>query len=159
MGEDAQLTRPSHHVWLQRRRRPMRIIVGHFVTISDSFVIILWPLVTSLRATLFVVAKWSQVHASSSVTGILKCTSLITESTSLWRTLCDLYNQKKINTLLFYVLTTSKVISGRVPMCDSLHSWRLHSIVPLGDQACSTQSPIHSVTLSCPCPILIMLRA
>ncbi len=27
--------------------------------------------------------------------------------------------------LLFYVLATSKVTSGRVPTCDSAHSWRL----------------------------------
>ena len=27
--------------------------------------------------------------------------------------------------LLFYVLATSKVISGQVPTCDSAHSWRL----------------------------------
>ena len=30
--------------------------------------------------------------------------------------------------LLFYILATSKVISGRVPTCDSVHSWRLHSV-------------------------------
>ena len=29
--------------------------------------------------------------------------------------------------LLFYVLATSKVISGGVSTCDSAHSWRLSS--------------------------------
>ena len=37
--------------------------------------------------------------------------------------------------LEFYVLATSKVISGRVPICDSAHSWRLYSAVPPGNQA------------------------
>ena len=34
----------------------------------------------------------------------------------------------------FGVLATSKVISGRVPSCDSAHSWRLYSAAPLGNQ-------------------------
>ena len=29
--------------------------------------------------------------------------------------------------LVVYVLATSKVIRGRVPICDSAHSWRLYS--------------------------------
>ena len=33
--------------------------------------------------------------------------------------------------LLFYVIETSKVISGRVPTCDSAHSSRLYSAAPL----------------------------
>ena len=32
--------------------------------------------------------------------------------------------------LLFYVLATYKVISGRVPTCDSTHYWRLYSGKP-----------------------------
>ena len=39
--------------------------------------------------------------------------------------------------LLVYVLATSKVISGRVPTCDSAQSWRLYNTAPLGDQAVS----------------------
>ena len=37
-----------------------------------------------------------------------------------------------------YFLATSNVISGQVLTCDSAHSWRLYSAVPLGDQATST---------------------
>ena len=40
--------------------------------------------------------------------------------------------------LLFYILTTSKVISGRVPTCDIAHSWRLYSAVSLEHQAPGT---------------------
>ena len=54
--------------------------------------------------------------------------------------------------LLFYILATSTVISGRLPTCDSAHSQRLYSAAPLGDRATSTSEVIsHSVTLSCPC--------
>ena len=42
--------------------------------------------------------------------------------------------------LLFYVLATSKVISGWVPTCDSAHSWRLYGAAPLEDQAISTMT-------------------
>ena len=40
--------------------------------------------------------------------------------------------------LLFCILTTSKVISGQVPTCDSGHSWRLHTVAPLGNQIATT---------------------
>ena len=30
----------------------------------------------------------------------------------------------------FDVLATSKVISGRAPTCDSVHSWQLYSALP-----------------------------
>ena len=33
--------------------------------------------------------------------------------------------------LVFYVLATSKVISGYVLICDSAHTWQLYSAVPL----------------------------
>ena len=39
-----------------------------------------------------------------------------------------------------YILATSKVISGRVPTCDSAHSWRIYSAAPLGDQVTSTMT-------------------
>ena len=42
--------------------------------------------------------------------------------------------------LLFYVLATSKVISGRLPTYDSAHSWRLYSVAPLENQASSTMT-------------------
>ena len=29
--------------------------------------------------------------------------------------------------LQFYALATSKVISGRIPICDSVHSWWLYN--------------------------------
>ena len=41
--------------------------------------------------------------------------------------------------LLFYVLATSKLISGRVLTCNSARSWWLYSTAPLEDQATSTQ--------------------
>ena len=37
--------------------------------------------------------------------------------------------------LEFDILAASKVISGRVPTCDSVHLWPLYSATPLGDQA------------------------
>ena len=42
--------------------------------------------------------------------------------------------------LLSYLLATSKVISGWVPTCDSVHSWRLYSAAPLGNQFISTKT-------------------
>ena len=48
--------------------------------------------------------------------------------------------------LVFYILPTSKVLSGQVPTCDSAHSWWLYSAALLGNQATSTMT--HSVTLS-----------
>ena len=42
--------------------------------------------------------------------------------------------------LLFYVLSTSKVISGWVPTCDRTHPWQLYSAAPLGNQATSTMT-------------------
>ena len=46
----------------------------------------------------------------------------------------------------FYILATSHVISGQVPTCDSVHSGRLYSAFPVGDQA--TSNVTYSVTLS-----------
>ena len=40
----------------------------------------------------------------------------------------------------FYILATSKVISGRVPTCDSAHSLLLYSAAPLRDQAAGTMT-------------------
>ena len=40
--------------------------------------------------------------------------------------------------LMFYVLATSKVISGSVPTCDSAYSWWIYSVTSLGYQAAST---------------------
>ena len=63
--------------------------------------------------------------------------------------------------LLFYVLATYKVISWRVPTCNSVHSWWLYSAVPLRTQAVSTMIwyPIEShyfdTEPTSPCPILI----
>ena len=42
--------------------------------------------------------------------------------------------------LLFYILATSAIILGWVPTCDSAHSGRLCSAVPLGNQATSTMN-------------------
>ena len=46
--------------------------------------------------------------------------------------------QVKVYLLLLYVLATLRIISGRVPTCDSTHSWQLHSAVPLGNKAINT---------------------
>ena len=42
--------------------------------------------------------------------------------------------------LLFYIPATSKVISGRLLTCDSVHSRWLYSVAPLGNQAISTMT-------------------
>ena len=42
--------------------------------------------------------------------------------------------------LLFYILATSKVISGRIVTYCSAHSWRLYSAVSLGHQAADTMN-------------------
>ena len=42
--------------------------------------------------------------------------------------------------LEFYVLAKSKAISGYVPTCGSVYSWRLYSAAPLGDGAISTMT-------------------
>ena len=46
--------------------------------------------------------------------------------------------------LLFYVLATSRVMSGRVPTCDSAHSWRHYSAAPLGN-SCSIIKLLYAV--------------
>ena len=64
--------------------------------------------------------------------------------------------------LLFHVLTTSKVIWGRVPTCYSVHSCRLNSAAPLGNHAISTitwyptQSHSTDIKPTTPCTIPIM---
>ena len=47
---------------------------------------------------------------------------------------------------LFYILATSKVISGRVQTYDSVHSWQLYSAASLGHQAASTMTCYPTVT-------------
>ena len=42
--------------------------------------------------------------------------------------------------LEFYVLATSKVISGEVQICDSAHLWQLYSAVLLRDHAARTMT-------------------
>ena len=50
--------------------------------------------------------------------------------------------------MLFYVLATSEIISGRVPTCNSTHSWRLLSNCPTGKRGRQHHDLIsHSVTL------------
>ena len=46
--------------------------------------------------------------------------------------------------LCFYVLSTSKVMSGRVPTCDSEHSWRLFYYYP----CCKSGHQHHDLTFS-----------
>ena len=71
------------------------------------------------------------------------------------------YTLSQVCLLLFYVLATSKVISGRVLTCDSVHSWRLYSITPMGNHAFSTvtwyrtQSHYPYTEPTSPCSLLI----
>ena len=64
--------------------------------------------------------------------------------------------------LLFDVLTTSKIIKGQAPICDSVHSWRFYSAAPLGSHASitischPTQSHYADAEGTSPCPLLIM---
>ena len=66
--------------------------------------------------------------------------------------------------LLFYILTTFKVISGGVPTCDSALTLGLNSASHLGNHATSTmtryptQSHFPDTEETSPCPILIMPR-
>ena len=45
----------------------------------------------------------------------------------------------------FYIMATDKVLSVRVPTCDSVHPGRLHSVAPPGFQA---TRPMTDITLS-----------
>ena len=64
--------------------------------------------------------------------------------------------------LLFYVLAPSTVISGWIPICNSVRSLRLYSVAPLGNQGTSTmtrfptQSHYPDTDPTSHCPILIM---
>ena len=64
--------------------------------------------------------------------------------------------------LLFYILATSRFISGWVPTFGNAHSWWLYTAAPLGNQAISTISwyptPSHypNTEPTSPCHILIM---
>ena len=66
--------------------------------------------------------------------------------------------------LLFYILSTSKVISGQVLTCNIAHSLRLSSTVPLGGKDTGTmtqyptQSYCHVTLLINGCPILISVK-
>ena len=67
--------------------------------------------------------------------------------------------------LFWYVLATFKVISGRVPTCDSTHSWQHYnaaSLVYLTTRTRTwypTQSLYPNTELTSHCPIPIMLSA
>ena len=62
--------------------------------------------------------------------------------------------------LEFYILATSKVISGSVPTCDIAQSWWLYNAGPLGIQAACTMYVSHIIlTLSQPVLVLLMLSA
>ena len=66
---------------------------------------------------------------------------------------------------LFYVLETSKVISGWVPTHDSVYSWQLYIAISLGHEAAGTmtcyptQSHFPDTESTSPCPILIIPSA
>ena len=75
-------------------------------------------------------------------------------------------NAKRIACLLlFYVLATSQVTSGRVPTSDSLHALRLYGAAQLGNQAPCTMTryilQLHypNYVLISACPIIVMPNA
>ena len=45
-----------------------------------------------------------------------------------------------VGLLVFYIPTTSKVISGRAPTCERVHLWWRYSAAPLGNQTTSTMT-------------------
>ena len=67
--------------------------------------------------------------------------------------------------MLFYILTTTKVISGRVPTMTVHTHGDFHNVAPYGNQAASsiTQNPTQfhypDTVLINPCAILAMLSA
>ena len=77
---------------------------------------------------------------------------------------CEL---KKKVCLLFYILATSKVITGHIPTCWYVcaHSWLFYSAASLEHQTAGTmtcyrtQSHNADTELTSPCPILTMLSA
>ena len=56
---------------------------------------------------------------------------------------------------VFYVPATSKVISRCVATYDRVHSWRLYSAAPLGNQA--THIPLSRIILTLSEPVLARL--
>ena len=77
----------------------------------------------------------------------------------------SLPNQTSVSVKL-YVLAILRVMSGRVPPCDSIHSWRFYSAASLADQEVTStinwnymQSHYSGTELTSPCPILIMPSA
>ena len=81
---------------------------------------------------------------------------------------CDMVVQQLCLTLvsvcllLFFILATSKVISGWAQTCDSAHSSRLYTVASVGDQATitmtqyPTQSHYPDTESTSPWPILLM---
>ena len=65
--------------------------------------------------------------------------------------------------LEFYVFGTSKVITGGIPTCHSVRSWRLYNAAPLGNQVTMTQYPTQScysdTELTSSHPILLLPSA
>ena len=65
----------------------------------------------------------------------------------------------------FYILATSKVISGQVPTYDKVHFWGFYSAAPLRIHTigtinrCSTQSHFTDTESTSLCAILLMLSA
>ena len=67
------------------------------------------------------------------------CPLLTNPSLSLYIHIC-IYLHVACCLLLFYILASSKVISGRVLTWDSTHLWRLNSAATLGNQPTSTMT-------------------
>ena len=68
------------------------------------------------------------------------------------------------SSLVFYILETSKVISGWAPTCDNVHTnGNFYSAAPLGNQTAVTQYPTQShypaTEPTSHCTIQLMLSA
>ena len=63
----------------------------------------------------------------------------ILEALSRIRARAGIFLAVEVGWLLeFYVLARYKAISGWVSTCDGVRSWRLYSVVPMGDQVVLT---------------------
>ena len=74
---------------------------------------------------------------TTTTTSIITTTTTTSITTTMHTTTMHTTTNKIDWLLELYILATSKDISGRVPTCDSVHSWHLYSVASLGDKAAS----------------------
>ena len=58
--------------------------------------------------------------------------------------------------LEFYALAISKVMSGWLPTCESVHSWQLYIAAPLGDQVTWSVIPLSNIILILSQPVIAL---